>query len=341
MVYKYAPPTYADEIGLTSDKYLVVNSTVDALPLSINFQPLSFARWQLIARMEEGLKAQQEDFGFSENDIDEVRRLIADTKTWLLAVTMLASVLHLLFEFLAFKSDVDFWKNNKSLRGLSARSVVVDLISQIVVLAYLVDQGSSLLVSIPAAGAILIQCWKVEKATGVRPDFSRPFPWIRCERLEAVALSAKNAKADDKGAQLDAATLRVDRLATLYLSLSLGPLVVGYAVKTLIYDAHLGWYSWGLGAMTNAVYTGGFILMTPQLALNYHLKSVSHLPWRLLCFRFVNTFIDDLFAFVIKMPVMHRVSCFRDDVVFLIYLYQRRIYSVDMSRGVAGEDAAQ
>ena len=39
--------------------------------------------------------------------------------------------------------------------------------------------------------------------------------------------------------------------------------------------------------------------------------------------------------------VMHRVSCFRDDVVFLIYLYQRRIYSVDMSRGVAGEDAAQ
>jgi len=36
------------------------------------------------------------------------------------------------------------------------------------------------------------------------------------------------------------------------------------------------------------------------------------------------------------MPVMHRVSCFRDDVVFLIYLYQRRIYSVDMSRGGRG-----
>ena len=341
ILYKYAPPTYADEIGLTSDKYLVVNSTVDSLPLSISFQPLSFARWQLIARMEEGLKAQQEDFGFSENDIDEVRRLIADTKTWLLAVTMLASVLHLLFEFLAFKSDVDFWKGNKSLRGLSARSVVMDLISQIVVLAYLVDQGSSLLVSVPAAGAILIQCWKVEKATGVRLDRSRPFPYIRCERLEAVALSAKNAKAGDKGAMLDAATLRMDRLAMLYLSISLGPLVIGYAVKTLIYDAHLGWYSWGLGALTNAVYTGGFILMTPQLALNYHLKSVSHLPWRLLCFRFVNTFIDDLFAFVIKMPVMHRVSCFRDDFVFLIYLYQRRIYAVDDSRGVAGEDAAQ
>ena len=36
-----------------------------------------------------------------------------------------------------------------------------------------------------------------------------------------------------------------------------------------------------------------------------------------------NTFIDDLFAFIITMPTAHRVACFRDDVVFLIYLYQR------------------
>ena len=36
-----------------------------------------------------------------------------------------------------------------------------------------------------------------------------------------------------------------------------------------------------------------------------------------------NTFIDDLFAFIISMPTAHRVACFRDDVVFLIYLYQR------------------
>ena len=54
----------------------------------------------------------------------------------------------------------------------------------------------------------------------------------------------------------------------------------------------------------------------------------------------LNTFIDDLFAFVIKMPMMHRVSCFRDDVVFVIYLYQRRIYKVDAARSTAMEDEA-
>lgn len=56
----------------------------------------------------------------------------------------------------------------------------------------------------------------------------------------------------------------------------------------------------------------GFITMTPQLFINYKLKSVAHLPWRMLTYKALNTFIDDLFAFVIKMPVMYRIGCLRD-----------------------------
>lgn len=55
------------------------------------------------------------------------------------------------------------------------------------------------------------------------------------------------------------------------------------------------------------MYTFGFVLMTPQLYINYRLKSVAHLPWRFLCYRSLNTVIDDLFAFVIRMPTMHRL----------------------------------
>ncbi|EJW71548.1 hypothetical protein WUBG_17546, partial [Wuchereria bancrofti] len=45
-----------------------------------------------------------------------------------------------------------------------------------------------------------------------------------------------------------------------------------------------------------------------------------------------NTFIDDMFAFIITMPTSHRLACFRDDLVFVIYLYQRYLYPVDKSR---------
>jgi hypothetical protein len=46
----------------------------------------------------------------------------------------------------------------------------------------------------------------------------------------------------------------------------------------------------------------------------------------------LNTFIDDLFAFIIRMPTIHRIACLRDDIVFLFYLYQRWIYPVDKNR---------
>ena len=69
-------------------------------------------------------------------------------------------------------------------------------------------------------------------------------------------------------------------------------------------------------------------MMTPQLFINYKLKSVAHLPWRMMTYKALNTFIDDIFAFVIKMPTMYRLGCFRDDIVFFIFLYQRYIYRV-------------
>ena len=53
------------------------------------------------------------------------------------------------------------------------------------------------------------------------------------------------------------------------------------------------------------------------------LKSVAHLPWKAFMYKAFNTFIDDVFAFIIKMPTMHRLACLRDDFIFLIYLYQR------------------
>jgi hypothetical protein len=43
-----------------------------------------------------------------------------------------------------------------------------------------------------------------------------------------------------------------------------------------------------------------------------------------------------LVSFIIRMPTMARISCFRDDVVFFIYLYQRFLYPVDASRPVEG-----
>ena len=62
------------------------------------------------------------------------------------------------------------------------------------------------------------------------------------------------------------------------------------------------------------------------------MQSVAHLPGRAMTYKFLNTFIDDLFAFTIKMPTLHRLATLRDDVIFFVYLYQSWKYKVDYSR---------
>ena len=32
------------------------------------------------------------------------------------------------------------------------------------------------------------------------------------------------------------------------------------------------------------------------------------------------------------MPTMHRVACLRDDLIFVVYLYQRWLYPIDKKR---------
>jgi hypothetical protein len=42
-----------------------------------------------------------------------VKRVFLEGNPYLLALTMVVSMLHTVFDVLAFKNDIGFWKNNK------------------------------------------------------------------------------------------------------------------------------------------------------------------------------------------------------------------------------------
>ena len=173
------------------------------------------------------------------------------------------------------------------------------------------------------AVGVAIEFWKLTQAMHVT---------LERKPAGSSSLLPFRLKFKDKASYTDSKTDEHDAAAMKYLGLGLLPCVGGYAFYTLKYQTHRSWYSWVLSSLVGAVYTFGFVLMCPQLYLNYKLKSVAHLPWRQMTYKFLNTIIDDLFAFVIKMPTLHRLAVFRDDVVFAVYLYQRWIYRVDATR---------
>lgn len=319
----HKPTLTVNPVRPTRERAVPLNATARALPLRLTFAHMGIGTWRLMRVMDSSIDTQH-SMGATEKDTDDVIRMLSDTPAWLLSLTFAVSIVHLLFDVLALKSDVQFWAGAQSLRGISVRSLGIQCVSNVVITTFLAREGSSLLVTVPQGALAALDFWKITRASGLALSWKwRVVPWLRWDLSLAASATAGDAGRHD-----------AEAVGTLLAVMT--PLLVGAAARSFFYDTHVSWFDWALGVATATVYGFGFALMTPQLWMNYRLKSVAHLPWTVLVFRFFNTIIDDLFAVIIKMPLMHRVSVFRDDVVFLIYMFQRRIYAVDRSRPAEG-----
>jgi hypothetical protein len=247
-----------------------------------------------------------------------------ETDPILLTVTMVVSLLHSVFEILAFKNDISFWKNKDSMEGISVKSLYFHTIQSIIIFLYLCDNDTSWMILGSNAFGIYLEIWKIKKASKVTKI--EVFPYFKLEDKETYAENS---------------TKEYDAIAMTYMQYTIVPIIGGYSIYSIMYNEHKSWYSFILNTLVGCIYMFGFINMTPQLYINYRLKSVEHMPGRAMIYRFLNTIIDDLFSFVITMPTMHRLSCFRDDVIFVIYLYQRWIYRVDNTRGMYATEEAK
>ena len=68
----------------------------------------------------------QAEYGLSdEADKEMVKRMFTEANPILLAITGVVSLLHTVFEILAFKNDIAYWKNRDSLKGISVKSLFV------------------------------------------------------------------------------------------------------------------------------------------------------------------------------------------------------------------------
>jgi hypothetical protein len=322
----YNPIIFPNEFWHLRSQYIEINDTTAIVPLQVVFQPMSYFKFQMFASMTFGFQeAVKQKGGGSASEIDEVKRMLVETNPWFLGLTGIVSVLHVVFEMLAFKSDVSHWRKKDELTGVSVRTIITNVFVQLVILLYLIDNNTdtSWMILMGSGMGVLIEAWKITKAVDIKIVASQPgsvLPWT-------VLFADKHVLSED-----EKKTQEYDKLAFRYVSYVALPALAAYAVYSLLYNTHRSWYSFVISTLTSFVYMFGFAQLIPQLIINYKLKSVSHMPMKSMVYKTLSTVIDDLFAFIIKMPILHRLACFRDDVVFLIFLYQRWIYRIDPKR---------
>ncbi|KAK5003198.1 hypothetical protein LTR16_006922, partial [Cryomyces antarcticus] len=309
-----------------------LNETVKRLPLNINLNNLNNWKFNLYASMDEGMKETARKAAAGESsatgdgsELEMFKEILLDSNSYLLATTVFVSILHTIFEMLAFKNDVSHWRNKKDNVGTSVRTILANVFMQSIIFLYLMDnnENTSWMILFGQGIGIAIEAWKITKTVNVR---------IRHTPAGSMLPYTITFEDKHKLSETEKKTQEYDEIAFKYLYLIAIPLLGAYAVYSLLYDTHKSWYSFVITTLVGSVYAYGFLMMVPSLYINYRLKSVAHLPGKAMTYKFLNTFIDDLFAFTIKMPTLHRLATLRDDVIFFVYLYQSYKYKVDYTR---------
>jgi hypothetical protein len=262
------------------------------------------------------------------NELDEIRHMISDEYMYRFILTQIITFVHIYLDYMAFRDEMRFYKGKKSMGGISMSSVIGRFICQLVIFLYLCDGGNTSWLILGSVGSgVAIEFWKTTKFFQLK--ITRSFPFVSLLNTSGMTT-------------LERDTMNYDSIAQKFLGLILYPLVFGSALYSKKFHVYSSLWSWIISNLANAVYTFGFITLCPQLYVNYRLKSVAHLPWKVFIYKIFNTFVDDVFAFMIQMPLKHKLMTLRDDVVFVIFLIQAYIYRVDKTRtnefGYAYED---
>ena len=78
------------------------------------------------------IQALQSSMGaLAEGDKDDFKRILLEGNPFFLGITMIVSLLHSVFDMLAFKNDIGFWKNKKNVQGLSVRTISINCFCQV------------------------------------------------------------------------------------------------------------------------------------------------------------------------------------------------------------------
>jgi hypothetical protein len=327
------PVLFVNTFWQLRSKMDLVNETVSELPLHLDLNHVASWQFRALASVELSSRESARQAAFGQaipgggdgSEIELVKEIFFDTNPILLGITVVVSIAHLILETMAFGSDIAHYRKKKDNVGISVRSILANVFMQTVILLYLIDnsQNTSWMILGSQGIGIVIELWKITTIVNVRVRPAPPGSWFPYR----IAFEDKH-----KLSETEEKTKEYDEIAFKYMYIAGVPLLIAYAIYSVIYDSHKSWYSYIITTLVGSVYAYGFLLMVPSLYINYRLKSVAHMPSKAMMYKFLNTFIDDLFAFTIKMPLLHRLATFRDDIIFFIYLYQKWAYKVDYTR---------
>jgi hypothetical protein len=284
----------------------------NTLQLNVQIRSLSGFWYKLLKGMEVNSEMMETQFGLPSSK-DKIVEILKNNTTFYLVILFTVNILHTLFSFLSFTYDISYHANLKKLDGVFTKCLFFNIFHKLIAMIYVYMENANFIVKVELGIAVAIELWKARKIFDF--GFTTKFPFINIKNK--LTYSVEESK--DYESEAIRSTMK-------YIFI---PIAVLYFIYRFYYYKHkllYGLFKFSIEYVFFLFNLFGFVLMTPQIYLNYKLKSVEHMPFKVLTFNFLNTIIDDLFVFAVKTPTMYRISCFKDDVIFVIFIYQLIAY---------------
>lgn len=232
-----------------------LNETVKELPINIELTNMATWKFQFLASIDANSKesARQAAFGNpvpgagDGTEIEMVKEIFIDTNPILLGITAVVTVAHVILETLAFGSDIAHYRKKKDNVGISVRSILANVFMQAIIFLYLLDnsQNTSWMILGSQVVGILIEFWKITTVVDVRFKPTAPGSWIPYW----IVFEDKH-----KLTETEEKTKEYDQIAFKYMYILAVPLLIAYAIYSLMYESHKSWYSFIITTLVGSVY---------------------------------------------------------------------------------------
>lgn len=267
----FYPLLYHNTFWQMKKDMVELNSTIpfETLPMNVHISTLANWQFSVMASMDEGMKetarkaaqGQTSPGGGDGSEMEMFKEILLDSNMYLLGTTAIVSVLHMIFELLAFKSDVGHWRKKKDNVGVSVRTILTNVVMQLIIFLYLMDnnENTSWMILFGQGMGIAVEFWKITKTVNVRVREPGPNSTFRGILPYVVVFEDKH-----KLSETEEKTDEYDRIAFRYMGMIAVPLLLAYAAYSLMYESHKSWYSFIITTLVGSVYAYGFLMMVSR-----------------------------------------------------------------------------
>lgn len=228
----YFPIIYRNDFWQLKDDLIAINETTKQLPLRLTLDPMSMMKFTVYSTLDEVFNAPQQNpnpltsprnGAQGGGELEELKKMLLTANPFWLTVTIIVTLLHTLFEFLAFSSDVSHWrKKDKDFVGVSLRTIITNVVVQLIVLLYLYDSSeeTSFMILMSQGMGLLVEAWKITKVVDikVRPATDSIIPY-------RVTFEDKHELSED-----EKKTQQYDKEAFRIVGMFAVPLLMAYSV---------------------------------------------------------------------------------------------------------------